>query len=522
MPLRTVALLVCSLLVGFWLGNSAHAAESAQPAKRPNILLIYADDQSCKTLSCYPGAFPYVKTPHIDALAAAGVRFSGCYLGSWCMPSRASMLTGRLPHGIESMRMSGKYPGSSYDPAQCPFWPAVFRKHGYHTAQIGKWHTGVDTGPGRDWDHQIVWNRPKHPENAGNYYGQQLLSTNGGEDRLTEGYTTDNYTQWACDYIRGEHRDAAKPWYLWLCYGAIHGPSTPAPRHKGLYKDAQVPIPADIFGPRPQKPAYLEKMQAWAKGPDGAPVMGKSGEKFGDDSAKNPRTFAQWHQQMNECVPAIDEGVGKLIATLKETGQLENTLVVYTTDQGFGMGEHGFRTKLGPYESTYRSPLIVMQPGKIPAGKVCEQPTTGVDLVVTFFAQAGIELPWTMHGHDLSPLLANPAAPWPHAALFEHMGEHYGRDTAARLKEGPVAHSNVPWWVGLRQGNYKYVRTLVASEMEELYDVVADPEELTNLALLPAHAERLASFRAATLAELKRTEAPFLDLLPKTAAMSKP
>ena len=165
---------------------------SAAPAKRPNILLIFADDQSYKTVGCYPESWPWVKTPNIDRLAAAGVRFHAAYLGAWCMPSRAAMLTGHHPHGVESMRMEGKYPASAYDPKQCPFWPAVFRQQGYHTAQIGKWHTGVDAGWGRDWDHQIVWNRPLHPENAGAYYERQLVARDGREEWV-DGYPADNY-----------------------------------------------------------------------------------------------------------------------------------------------------------------------------------------------------------------------------------------------------------------------------------------------------------------------------------------
>ena len=157
---------------------------AAEPAKKPNILLIYADDQSYKTVGCYPESWPWVKTPHLDALARSGVRFHGAYLGAWCMPSRASILTGRQPHAIQSMRMEGPYPGSTYDPQQCPFWPALFRRSGYHTAQIGKWHTGTDAGFGRDWDYQVVWNRPRHPDNAGAYYERQYsarLSTSTSE-----------------------------------------------------------------------------------------------------------------------------------------------------------------------------------------------------------------------------------------------------------------------------------------------------------------------------------------------------
>ena len=249
------------ILTAVLLSSGSLPATAAEKPKQPNILLIFADDQSYKTLSCYPEALPGVKTPNIDRLAASGVRFHGAFLGAWCMPSRASMLTGHWPHGVESMRMAGKYPASAYDPQQCPFWPKTFREHGYTTAHIGKWHTGIDAGTGRDWDWQIVWNRPLHPENAGHYYDQQLLSFNG-EERMTEGYSTDNYTKWAGEFIKGEHRDASKPWYLWLCYGAIHGPTTPAARHKGLHKDDEVRVPADILPPREGKPDYLNRTQA--------------------------------------------------------------------------------------------------------------------------------------------------------------------------------------------------------------------------------------------------------------------
>jgi arylsulfatase A-like enzyme len=148
---------ILSVAVLALLAPSARAADPKQP---PNILLIYTDDQSTRTIDCYPDAWPFARTPQIGRLASGGVQFRGAYLGAWCMPSRASILTGRFPHGIESMRMAGKYPGSEYDPKLCPFWPALFRASGYHTAQIGKWHTGTDAGFGRDWDYQIVWNRP--------------------------------------------------------------------------------------------------------------------------------------------------------------------------------------------------------------------------------------------------------------------------------------------------------------------------------------------------------------------------
>ncbi|MEP6668589.1 MAG: sulfatase-like hydrolase/transferase [Chthoniobacter sp.] len=505
---RLTLLLTVALLSVF---SSRSIAADRRP---PNILFILADDENLKTVGCYPGSWPWVKTPNIDALAAGGVRFQGAYLGSWCMPSRAALLTGHWPHGVESMRLSGKYPDSTYDPQQCPFWPGVFRQHGYQTAQIGKWHTGEDAGWGRDWDYQMVWNRPKHPENAGAYYKAEIIATNGVEEKV-EGYPADNYNKWACDYIRGAHRDPQKPWYLWLCYGNIHGPSIPPERHKGLYKDAAVPEPKDILPPRPGKPDYLNKTQAWARAADGQIIAAKGGEKVGDDAGKSGKGFADWVRQVNECMPVVDEGVGQLIAALRETGQLENTLVVYSADQGFAMGEHGCRMKVAPYDANYRSPFIVSMPGVVAAGKVCPQVVSSVDLVTTFFAFAGLEQPWKFHGRDITPLLRDPAAAWPYPCLYEHTGESYGSDVTKVLSNKPqkAEHQNVPWYDAIVLDGWKYIRYLRAGEIEELYDLRKDPEELTNLAAAPEQRERLEKLRATLLAELHRTDAAYADTL---------
>ncbi len=489
----------------------------AATRERPNILFILSDDQSYKTVSCYPEALPGAHTPSIDALARSGVRFTHSYMGAWCMPSRATLLTGRHPHGVESMRMEGKYPASTYDPEKSPFWPSVFRANGYHTAHIGKWHTGIDSGFGRDWDYQVVWNRPLHPENAGNYYSDQLLAFNG-EERMTPGYSTDNYTAWACDYIQGKNRPADKPWYLWLCYGAIHGPTTPEKRHKGAHSSDAVRVPSDILPPRPGKPDYLNATQSWAKNNLGMLVTTKSGESFGDDSGKNQKTYADYIHQVLECVEALDEGVGKVLQALKASGQLENTLVVFTADQGFAMGEHGFRTKLAPYDANYRGPLIVSQPGTLPQDKVCRKPVNAADLVATFSAAAGVPIPWKTHGRDLGPLLRDPEkAPWPHPCFFEATGDHFGSDVNRVVSASPerAEHHNVPWYAALNAGRYKYIRYLKPGVPEELYDLQNDPEELKNLAADPTQQSHLESLRFATVGELKRTEAAYADNLPE-------
>lgn len=483
------------------------AARSLTP--RPNILFILTDDQSHRTVGAYEEADPWVRTPQIDALARGGVRFRHAYIGTWCMPSRLSLLTGRLPHGATSMRMTGKYPGVSYDPQQVPFWPRVFREHGYATAHIGKWHLGADTGYGRDWDYQISWSRPEQKsatDNSG-YYEDQELSINGAAPTRVPGYATDNYTRWAEEFITGQNRPTDRPWLLWLCYTAPHSPYTPAERHRADYPGATVPVPPDIYPPRPGKPAYAQAIRHWVPDEFGRPRYRQADGQSLDDSVR----------QYNQVVSGLDEAVGRLLATLRATGQLENTLVIFASDQGYAWGQHGFSMKVAPYDANLRAPLIVSFAGVLPAGRVVENPVTGPDLVPTIFHFAGIPLPWQMHGHDLAPLLRNEPVERTAPAFLTHTGWTFGADTAhvpPNGKDGHGAATGVPWYALLRQGNFKYIRTLVPGETEELYDLRRDPMELHNLAPDPAHAARLHELRHVTLGELRRTGAPFLDVLP--------
>lgn len=485
---------------------------------KPNLLVIYTDDHSYRTLSCYEGAEPWAHTPNMDRLAARGVRFTHAYIGTWCMPSRTTFLTGRHQHGVATMRMTPPYPGATYDPAQCRFWPAELRRHGYHTAQIGKWHAGNDAGFGRDWDHQIVWNRPRHPDNAPNYYHDQLISFDGGEPRVVQGYSTDNYTNWAVDYIRDAKRPADQPWLLWLCYGGVHAPYTPAERHLEDYPGAEVATPADIYPPRPGKPGYMQKVAAWQKGTDGQPVLSEKamGSEVGDDPSRdNGRSLSSWSRQYHQAVRALDEGIGRVLAALEESGQLANTLVVLTADQGYAWGQHGFRAKLAPYDANLRSPLIISMPGTLPEGKVCRNPVGGADLAPTLLNFAGLPQPWQMHGHDLRPLLDNPDAAWPHTMLMPFTADKFGADCdVVPSPPGNRHKTGIPWYLMVVRERHKYIRTLEAGEPEELYDLASDPDELTNLAGRPEHATRLQELRAAAIAELKRTGARMIDSLP--------
>ncbi len=494
--IKTLIAMVVTLMMNGIIFTSCKSPET----EKPNILYIFTDDQSIRSVSCYPESHEWVKTPSIDKLASEGVRFTHCYTGAWCMASRAAALTGRLQHGIRSMRMEGDYPGSTYNPDECPFWPEVFRKNGYFTGMIGKWHTGDDTGHGRDWDYSAVWDHTQ-PKIYGGYYSDQKISFNGEPPEAVGGYSTDNYTRWAIDFIRNRTREKDDPWYLWLCYDAVHSPYTSAERHNDDYRNvSSVPVPKDIFPPRPTKPTYMKDYGVWEKD--------ENGEAVGLDAAV---------QKYNRAVRALDEGVGKVIKALRETGQLNNTLIVFTSDQGFAWGQHGFKWKYAPYDANLRAPLIVRYPGKVAENKICKHPVGGHDLISTFFSMADIPLPWEMHGHDITPILKNPETEWNNPVLMENTKWYYGKDTERENRPG---WNGVPWWIFLREGKYKYIRTLVDNEIEELYDLEADSEELVNLALDPEYKKILISFREKLLNELKRTNAGMVGNLPKIRELS--
>jgi arylsulfatase A-like enzyme len=238
------------------------------------------------------------------------------------------------------------------------------------------------------------------------------------------------------------------------------------------------------------------------------------------DGGEPGKPFDEWIQQVNECAMAVDEGVGRVIAALQESGQLENTLVVYSADQGYGLGEHGFNQKVAPYDATIASPLIISWPGHVPEGRACRHAVNSPDLVDFFCRTAGVTVPWKTHGRDIRPLLKNPeTTDWTAPMLLTHTSRSYGADTdVIPTDERLTSSSDVPWYTLMRDGKFKYIRNLVAGETEEMYDLDADPEELTNLAVRLEHRQLLAALRAKAIAELRRTDARFVEVLPKTKA----
>jgi len=476
-------------------------------AKQPNILYIFTDDQSLRTVSCYDEAYQWAHTPNIDRLAKSGVRFTTCYTGTWCQPSRATMLAGKQQYALKSLRIT-KYPLASYSPEELPFWPATFRKEGYYTACIGKWHLGTDVGHGRDWDHSIIWDRK---DNAGAYYNGTKVRFNGSEERVPlGGYSTDKYTEYAEEFIRtrAKQEEAGKPWFLWLCYGGVHGPYTPAKRHADLYAEApKVRVPKDIYPPRPRMNWYTSKLATWKKNEQGDPAKGRT-------------TLDAAVKKYCRAVASLDEAVGRLEKVLEQTGQRENTLVVFTSDQGYAWGQHGYAAKWAPYDSNLLAPLIFSMPGTLPKDAVCRLPVNGIDITRTFFAMAGIKPAWKMHGRDFSDWLKNPQKKGEpeEPMLLCNTIWNYGDDVTKMVKSKDLTKftdRRGMAWLMYRKGKYKYIRFLHDDAIEELYDLEKDPKELWNLSVDAKHHQLLLQLRKEAAAAFARQDCEWIDDLPE-------
>jgi arylsulfatase A-like enzyme len=468
---------------------------SAADTPRPNILYVFTDDQSFRTLSCYPGAYPFADTPNIDRLARSGVMFTQAFPGAKCVPSRAMMLTGRLQFNV----------GDKCD----RYWAEDFRSQGYITGMIGKWHWGKGVTMhkhGTAWDWSVVWDHGQ-PEEHNTYYWGQSVHINGGPAEKLEGYSTDRYTDFAVNFIH-QQSHSEKPWLLWLCYGAVHGPYTPADRHAGsLENGPATPIPADVFGPRPGKPEHMDMFTKW--------------ESVNGEPVTSDRSLDSWVKQYSEAVRAIDDGVGRLCEALRSSGQLENTVIVFTSDQGFAWGEHGLRDKRYPYDAALRSPLIIANPARFAEAAVCKHPINGPDIVRTLHTIAAVEPAIPLDGRDFTSLLMAPATEteWTDEPMLQsYTCSRYSSEAIEQaITEGKweqLTFDNSPAWLMLHDGRFKYTRYLSADCIEELYDLATDPAELINLAVDPACHDTLKSYRDQATKAFLRKGATFVDKVP--------
>jgi len=449
-----VGVMAASMTALILLANVALAAD-----RRPNFVFFLVDDLRYDALSCTGS--PFAKTPGIDRIASAGVRCTNAFVTiSLCAPSRACFLTGTYAHtnGVTTNEQM------EFDHSMATF-PRLLQSAGYETAFIGKWHMkGVATPrPGSDYWLSFV---------GQGQYVDPKLNENGRGFQAT-GYMTDLLTRYAVDFLKPPRE---KPFSLCLWHKAVHGPFTPAERHKDLYKDVQFPEPPSFKDALEGKPAWQR-----SRNPNGP-------RRRASRPAPPARQPGEWNprgqQMLNyyRALAAVDESVGRVLDTLKDTGALDNTVIILAGDNGFFHGEHGLGDKRLAYEESIRIPMLICGPGVAGGGGKVEPILLNIDVAPTTLDLAGVKPPSAMQGMSFKPLLAGQKPAWRTSFLYEYYQEKW--------------LPRIPTMVGVRTEKWKYVTYPELKDLDELSDLAKDPIEMHNLAMEPAASDQLARMKA--------------------------
>ncbi|MBO5538837.1 MAG: sulfatase [Prevotella sp.] len=515
--------LACSLM-------APALAAWAQTSQRPNIIYIMSDDHAYQAISAYNHPIGRLApTPNIDRLANEGMRFDNAFVeNSLSSPSRACTITGLYSHqngqrmlleGIDSTRT---------------FFSEVLQQAGYQTGMIGKWHLMCKP---KGFDHySVFWDQ-------GSYYNPEFLSeTSNGKYIREEGYATELITQHAIAFL--EQRDPQKPFCLMVHHKAPHRSWFPATQHLGMYDQVTFPIPETMWDDYSTRgsAAHTQKMEidddmelaldlkvdSVGAGPvnfrktiaeygrmndeqkrANEAYFGRRYEQFQHDSLTG-RELVEWKYQTYlrdylAVIHSVDESVGQLLDYLDQHGLTENTIVVYTSDQGFYMGEHGWFDKRFMYEESMHTPLLIRYPREIKAGTVCTDMVQNIDYAPTFIDYAQAEKPEEMTGLSLAPLFKGKKPRNWRTSLYYHYYDYpswhvtrkhdgvrteryklihfYGRGGANAQQENKF--QNMP---GTREYNsFQWMRRSGYIENDpdidymELYDLKADPNELNNI-----------------------------------------
>ncbi|MEM6655308.1 MAG: sulfatase, partial [Planctomycetota bacterium] len=424
---------------------------AAHAADRPNIIWIFSDDHSYQTIGAYGDRFAALDpSPNIDRLASEGMRFDHSYVcNSICGPSRAAILTGKHSH------LNGFVDNKSrFDGGQQTF-PKLLRKADYQTAVIGKWHlVSKPTG----FDHWDVL------PGQGHYYNPDFINPDG--KYRVQGYVTDIITSKSLDWLKNR-RDASRPFMLMMQHKAPHREWSPAPEYLSLYDEVTMPEPENLFddytnrgvAAREQDMSIAETMtdgkdlkivekddgtlakrvlkrmspkqrEAWdaAYGPKNASFLAAGLQ--GDDLVR--WKYQRYLKDYLRCTKSVDDSIGEVMAYLEESGLDENTIVFYSSDQGFYMGEHGWFDKRFMYQESFRTPLIARWPGKIEAGSVNTDLVQNIDMAQTFLDLAGVPIPADMQGRSITPLLEGERQVAPRENLYYHYYEYPGIHSVRR------------------------------------------------------------------------------------------
>lgn len=491
---RSLLIVICLITV---LSSCQKAAKKTETEteikrKRPNIVFIMADDHAYQALSAY--GHPISKlapTPNIDRIANAGMRFDNSFVtNSLCGPSRAAMLTGKFSH------INGfAYNGQTFDGAQ-PTWPKMLKQAGYQTAVIGKWHIG-HTPKGLDFDFWKILN------DQGEYYNPEFITKD--TTQVIEGYATDLITDYSIDWL-DKQRDESKPFALMIHHKAPHRNQMPALRHTQMYENTVFPMPENYFDTyNGRKAAAAQKMNIYkdmyeghdlkmaiAVGSDSLRydrwpnhfqrmskeqriAWNKAYRKRNDDMNAanfNEKEMAEWKYQryvQDYCatIAAVDEGVGRVLDYLEKHNLIDNTIIVYTSDQGFFLGEHGWFDKRFMYEETLRTPLLIQYPKIIKPGSTSDAMVQNIDLAPTFLDMVGLDIPKDIQGRSLKNILSGkPESDW-RKSIYYHYYEYPGFHSVKRH-------------YGVRDNRYKLIHFYYKIDVWEFYDLQKDPHEMNN------------------------------------------
>ena len=457
----------------------ASATVFSLAADRPNIVFIFTDDHCEQALSAYDPS--RMTTPNMDRLAKEGMLFNRCYVtNAICGPSRAVILTGKYSHLNGFMTN-----GNSFNGDQQTF-PKLLQKAGYQTAVLGKWH--LKTTP-QGFDHfQIL-------PGQGAYYNpaMRVMGKDGKEvPTKVTGYTTDIITDLTLDWLK-EKRDDSKPFMVMCQHKAPHRNWQPGPDYLKWLDDKTIPEPDTLYDDykgrtsaaseqtmeikrhlsandlKLNKPRGLnaEQLEKWNA------AYGPKNEAFEKAKATmSEKEIIQWKYQRYvkdylRCVKSVDDGIGRILDYLDESGLAKNTIVIYSSDQGWYLGEHGWYDKRWMYEESLRTPLLVRWPGIVKAGSRNEDIVSNLDFAETFLDVAGVKVPSDMQGRSIAPLLKGEAAKDWRKSFYYHYYEFPGAHSVARH-------------YGVTNGHHKLIHFYQKEEWE-LFDLKKDPNEMKSV-----------------------------------------
>ncbi len=443
---------------------------------RPNIVYIMSDDHAAHAISCYGSRIN--RTPHIDRIAETGMRFSNCFCtNSICAPSRASILTGTYSHvnGVRTLH-------DGLDGRQTTF-PKLLQAAGYQTAIIGKWHLGhggIHDPTGFDY-----WNVLP---GQGLYHDPTFIEMR--QEKTHSGYVTDLITDFSLQWL--QNRDRQRPFCLLCHHKAPHRRWEPDDRHADMYENEDIPEPPtfnDDYSNRSAAAAAAEMRvdrDLDEKDLKQPPPPGLSGQDL------KKWKYQRYIKDYLRCVASIDDNVGRMLDYLDAEKLSDSTIVAYTSDQGFFLGDHNWYDKRFMYEESLRMPLLVSYPREIGAGSVSNDIVLNVDFAPTLLEYAGVQIPDEMQGRSIVPVLRGQTpADWQTAMYYRYFMHCDGHNVYAHY--------------GLRTERYKliyYYEEDPGPQEWELFDLDSDPYELMNVYADPAYAgiveelkQRLAAMR---------------------------